>query len=76
MPLLGLTLPPGDHARGLPTWLRLPSAGLEGDPGVGCPPAGLQAGLGHGGHALPCPWGWASGEGTLGTPLAVVLSPG
>ena len=26
-----------------------------GDLGGCCPPAGLQAGLGHGGHAMPCP---------------------
>lgn len=50
--LLGLSLPPGDHARCLPAWLCPPSAGLEGTLG-GLAPAGLQAELGH--WTMPCP---------------------
>lgn len=69
MLLLGLTLPPGDHARGLPAWLRPPSTGLEGTLGGGCltPP-----------HPHP---GWAPGragpwESCPALPLGVGIGGG
>ena len=77
MPLLGLTLPPGDHTRGFPAWLRPPSAGLEGTLG-GLPPGWAPGRAGPWGscHALPCPWGghWGrahSGPHSLLSPLLV-----
>ena len=52
-PLLGLTLPPGDHARGLPAWLRQPSASLEGTLEGAAPRLGSRQGWAMG--VMPCP---------------------